>query len=229
MRHLKALGVALIAMCAFGLTTSALATLPDLSKQLVGPYPIHLLFGDNKTTLTNLKDTGGNLVMNTGLLLSLLQSELSALGKFEALFLHVEKGLLCEQTGRSNVGELLTKGTYHLVYPSLTPLTLGIAFLVEPVSFNCEKVKIKVEGCALGQITDPLSASQDVALMTATLLGDKKGKNILTEYDNAAGTAKVKCILLADFGVEFMQAEEAVEEPIHLTTLEEKMFSISPI
>jgi hypothetical protein len=231
MRHLKVLGVALIAMFAFGLTaTSAFATLPDLSVLLGGSFPIHMQFNDNGTTVTKLNDTSGNVTEGKGVLILLLQSVLSSLGEFEALFLNVKnKTKPCEQEGEKNKEEILTKGTYHLVYPSLTPLTLGIAFLVEPVAFNCEKVKVKVQGCALGQITDPLTASQDVELATGTLLGDGKGKNALTKFDNAAGTGTVECILLANFGPGFVQAEEAVGEPIHLSTLGNKMFSIGPI
>jgi hypothetical protein len=231
MRHVKTLGVALIAMLALGLTAmSAFATLPDLSIQLGGAYPIHMQFNDNGTTSVRLNDTGGDQTTYKGLLLLLLASELSALGAFGELVLNVKMATKrCEQTGEKNKEEVLIKGTYHLVYPSLTPLTLGLALSMEPVAYNCEKVKIKVQGCALAQITDPLTAAVDVELMTTTLLGDGKGKNILTKYDNAAGTGTVNCILETNFGIEFLQAEESVEESIHLSTLQNKMFSIGPI
>jgi hypothetical protein len=230
MRHLKVLGVALIAMFAFGLTaTSAFATLPDLSIALGGAYPVHLQFNDVEKTGTRLNTTAGNKLSGKGLLVLLLSTALSALGTFEALFLKVKNGTTaCEQEGEKNKEEVLTSGEFHLVYPTLSPLTLGIAFLLHLILIKCGAVKIHIEGCVVGKITHPEKASEDVELATGLLEGDKKGKNTITEYENEAGE-KVKGILLANFGTGFLQAEEAVEEPVHLETLEKKMFTISPI
>lgn len=235
MRHLKVLGVSLVAMFALGITaTSAFAVLPDLSIALEGSkYPVHLQFKDNGTTIATLNTTGGSKTEAKGVLLLLLsENKLGSGGTFEALFLNVKQGTFaCEQTGEKNKEEVLTKGTYALVYPSLSPLTLGLAFKVEPVAFTCnsKKVSVKVEGCALSKVTDPKTGTEDVELATGELKGDGKGKNLLTEYDNAEGTGKVSCQLKANFGTGFLQAEENIGEAVHLEVLEKNMFTISPI
>jgi hypothetical protein len=228
MRYLKILGVALVAMFSLGVTvTSAFATLPDISIALGGAYPIHLNFADNKETPTKLETTGGSKLEGKGLLVLLLVTELSALGTFEALFLNVKEGAKeCNSVGDKKE-EVLTKGTFHIVYPTLSPLTIGIAFLVEEVTIECAKVKVKVKGCALSSITHPKNSSEDVELITGALEG-KNGKNTLTKYDNDEGNS-VECKLEANFGTGFLQAAEIVGEPIHIVSLESKMFTIQNI
>jgi hypothetical protein len=228
MRPLKVLGVALVTMFVFGITvTSASATLPDISIALGGAYPIHMNFSDNGTTKTRLETTGTEALKGEGLLVLLLTTELSALGNFEALFLNVKEGKTsCNSVG-DKAGEVLTKGEFHIVYPSLSPLTLGVAFLVEEVVIECAKLKIKVKGCALASITHPKNSSEDVELVTSELLGEK-GKNTLTKYDNDEGN-QVGCKLEANFGTGFLQAAEVIGEPIHIVSLESKMFTIQNI
>jgi hypothetical protein len=230
MRHLKLVCVTLVAIFVLSITaTSTFALLPDISVALEGTsYPIHMNFTDNGKTPTKLETTGGNKLEGKGLLVLLLsEKELSALGTFEALFLNVKEGAKeCNSKGDKKE-EILTTGTYHIVYPTLAPLTIGVAFLVKEVEIECAKVKIKLKGCALALITHPQNSNEDVMLMTLALLG-AKGKNEHTEYENDSGSI-VKCILEANFGPGFLQADEAVGESIHLTTLANNMFTISNI
>jgi hypothetical protein len=226
MKHLKASGVALMAMFVLGVTaTSALAVLPDVSIALGGSYPIHLNFEDDKKTPTKFETTGGNKLEGKGLLVLLLSAnELSSLGAFVMAILLIKEGAKeCNSNGDKKEEELM-KGTYHIVYPSLTPLTVGVAFLIEEVEVKCAKVIIKLKGCLLAGLTDPKTSGEDVELATVVLEGSK-GKNALTEYDNTEGKS-VKCILETNFGTGFLQSDEVVGEPIHLVTLESKMFTI---
>lgn len=237
MRHLKILGVALVAMFALGITaTSALAALPDVSIALGGTYPLHLNFADNGKTATRLNTTAGNKIEGKGVATLLLWTELSSLGTFTANFLNVkEKTVACNTEGDATE-TVLTKGSAHVVFLTLTTdpenkLTLGIAFLPELVTVKCGKAVAKVEGCVVGPITDPANGTEDVTLATGTLLGDGKGKQKQTEYYENAGKL-TKCILLSNFGTGNVQSEENIGEAVHYEALFEgtlqQMYTISP-
>src|SRR6202451_625516 len=127
MKHLKLLGVALAALFALGITTATAFALPDVSLTLAGSsFPLHL----DVTLLsvaTNLSTSSGAHFEGVGVLLLLLALSLTSLGTFEALFTKVKDsfdGAECKSPG-DPLGEVLTKGTYHFVWTSLSPLTLG--------------------------------------------------------------------------------------------------------
>lgn len=225
MRHLKILGVALVAMFALGITATSAFALPDISIALGGAYPIHLQFGDNGKTKSLLETITGAALHGEGLLLLLLTKELSSLGTYEALFLNVigplPKTTNCNTEGDKK-GEVLTTGTFHVVYIKLTPLTLGIAFLTAPVTIKCEKTTTKVEGCALSTLE---AAEGELTKVSGELKGEK-GKNNLTKYFNSEGK-EVECKLLSNFGTGNQQSDEVVAEPIPLEVLEGKMFEIT--
>ncbi len=238
MRYLKILGVTLVAMFAFGITaTSALAALPDISIELGGTYPLHLNLENNGTTKTRLNNTAGGKLEGVGLATLLLVTELSSLGTFRATFSGVKQGkVACNSEGDAKE-VALTKGTFHVVFLTLTSdpekkLTIGIAFLPELVNLTCGSVKIKVEGCVVGPITDPATELEDVTLSTGTLLGNGKGKQNQSKYYNNEGKL-VGCVLLSNFGTGFVESEENVGETIHMEALFEgtlqQMFKISPI
>src|ERR1700685_521214 len=138
MKHLKLLGVALAALFALGITTATAFALPDVSLTLAGSsFPLHL----DVTLLsvaTQLSTSGGAHMEGVGFLLLLLALSLTSLGTFEALFTKVREGGTneCKSPGDPK-GEVLTKGTYHIVWTSLSPLTLGELFLVEPLTITC--------------------------------------------------------------------------------------------
>lgn len=228
MRQFKILGVAFAALLILGVTaTSAFATLPDVSALA---FPLHLNFADNGKTPTKLETVGGALTLEgEGVLLLMLAKGLGSLGSYLTLFLKVKLigGESCNTAGDAKGEVLLPENEYHVVYPSLSPLTLGVAFLVKEFSLKCGLVEIKIKGCALAKITEPTTEAE-TTLATGELKGSK-GANNLTEFDNAEGTGKVRCILEANVGAGFAQADENVEELVHLVALESGMFKISPI
>jgi hypothetical protein len=227
MSHLKASGVVFAALVVLGVTaTSAFATLPDISALA---YPLHLNFADNGTTPTKFETTAATKLEGKGVLLLLVVDKLSELGLYLIVFLHVTSGTENCNTPGDAAGEvLLGDNEVHLVYPSLSPLTLGVALLVKEVAMECGLVTIKLKGCMLAKVTHPTTGTEELALATGELTG-ANGQNTLTEYDNAAGTGKVKCILLSNFGAGFLQSDEVIGEAVHLVALEGGMFKISPI
>jgi hypothetical protein len=228
MRHFKILGVAFAALFILGVTaTSAFATLPDVSALA---FPLHLNFADNGKTATKLETLGGALALKgEGVSLLMLAKALGSLGSYTTVFLNVTLvgGESCNTAGSAKGEVAVPENEYHVVYPSLSPLTLGLAFLVKEFSFKCGLVEVKIRGCALAKITEP-STEAETTLAAGVLLGTG-GKNELTEFENAEGTGKVKCILEANVGAGFTQADETVGESVHLVALESGMFKISPI
>jgi hypothetical protein len=229
-RHFKTLGVAFAGLLVLGATaTSAFATLPVLS---AATFPLHLDFADNGTTPTTLENSAGTKLTGKGLLLLLLASSQGSLGLYLTLFLNVALGATkCNTPGDASGEVLLANGEYHLVFPSLSPLLLGIAILVAEFEIKCGLVPIKVRGCVLAKVTDPKTETEEVELATGELNGSAtKGKNELTEFDNEAGTGKVSCRLESNAsGGAFGFAAEIVGEPIHLLSLGLDKFKIAPI
>ncbi|MFI5091352.1 MAG: hypothetical protein ACHP7P_15020 [Terriglobales bacterium] len=231
MRQLKVLGVALVAIFALSITATSAFALPDAHLALGEAYPLHLNFADNGKTPIEFQSTGGGKLSGKGLLVLFLSSELSALGRYEALFLNfgISKES-CNSEG-DKTGEVLTTGDYHIVWLTLVSdpakaLTIGVAFLVLPdVVIKCGKLEITLAGCVLGSIEGENAA--DVTKVTDKLESDKKGKNLLTKYYNNEGKL-VGCTFFSQFGkgLEFLQSSVAVGEPIPLEALEKKMFTI---
>jgi hypothetical protein len=234
MRHLKVLGVALLAIFAFGMmATSAFAEglLPMihcLKEEEPKCYPLHLNFADNKVTPTVLRSTGGGKLEGKGVSVLLLTTELTSLGTFSSTFLAVKKGTTpCNSVGDAKE-VVLVKGEFHIVYIHLSPketLTIGAAFLVEPLSIECAAVTVKVLGCALAGVEG--LGQEDVTTILGLLQGDEKGKNLLTKYwDNEK---ELECKLLSDFETGEKQSEESVgtsKELITLASLNNQMFTI---
>ncbi len=237
MRHLKILGVALVAMFAFGITATSAFALPDISIALGGAYPIHLNFADNGLTLSKLNDTAGNQLSGKGLLLLFLISALSALGTFDALFLHVlqvSKKIECHSAGDKE-GEVLVSGEFHVTWLTLakkegeklvTDLTNGILYLFNELEIICGAVKVKVRGSVLSTLKEPKTETEEVTELCGKLEGNGKGKNTLTEWENDKGE-KVKAILEDNFGTGFVQTAEEVGEEICPKALEGKMFTVT--
>jgi hypothetical protein len=232
MRHLKILGMTLIAMFALGImatSASAEQVLPDIHALATIEYPLHLQFNDNGTTPSKLTDVAGNELSGKGLLLLFLLKELSALGEFEVLFLHVEKlvkgvGTPCKKAGEKATGEVLITGTFHIV-PLNTLHEDGVLYLFNELEIECGLAKVKVRGAVISTVNyKTVKESEDFTELCGKLEGNGAGKNKLTEYLNDNGT-KVKAILEAEFGNGFKQAAEEVGE-ICPVTLNKGMFSV---
>jgi hypothetical protein len=231
MKHLKILGVALAAAFAFAaMTASSVLALPDVSLTLSGStFPLHL----NVTVLTvktALQNETSNALTGEGLLLLLLLTGLSSLGSFETTFLKVTEpstGNPCNTEGAAS-GVVSLKGTFHVVYTQLTPLTLGELFLPEEVKITCGSEKIKVKGSSLSSINAVTVGSEGTELtkLGGILSGNGVGTPGLSHYYLDSG-ALATAELLSNFGSGFVKSSENVAEEVVLTALGSNMFVIT--
>jgi hypothetical protein len=231
MKHLKLLGVAAVALCAMGISTATTAfALPDVSLTLTGSaFPLHLEV-TLLTNTTNLSSASGSTAHGEGLLLLLLASELSSLGTFEALFTKVEnEGNKCfseENAAKDPEGEVLTKGTYHIVWTSLSPLTLGTLFLVLEFTLVCGATKTKVRGNVLSSLNAGASEATELTSDGGVLAGNGKGvPNLKTYYNNSGASVTAK--LEGNSGAGFAQNAEEVTGEVTVTALKGNMFVIT--
>jgi hypothetical protein len=214
-RRLGLLGGMLTAVFALGVATATSASaLPDISLTLID---LELTFNDN----------AGNLYTSIGYLLLLLTQQLTALGTFEELFLDVEdeQGEKCNSVG-DPLGEVLTKGTFHIVYTILSPLRLGILFLYAPFTIICGAAETDIRGSELVPISGAGTEGTELVSILIIFLANGKGKPSLTTYYNDGGTA-VKAKLEAEAGAGFMEAAEEDDVEITLLALKTNMFVIT--
>jgi len=237
MKHLKLLGLALTALCMVGIgTATATFALSLVSVTLSGAtYPLRLevTLLTAKTKLTNvLKE----ILKGVGLLLLLLLNEAGSSGTFEALFTSIENkaGTQCfseENSKKDPAGEVLLKGTWHLVYTSLAGSTqglqLGVLYLVSPVEQVCGAEIFKIKGDTLSSVeTLAGTETEEYTKLSGVLLGNGEGAPNITVFYNDSGTStKVK--LEANFGSGFKEADEEVEETVTVTALDGKMFTVT--
>jgi hypothetical protein len=232
MRYLKVLGAGVLAVfgvMAFVITatsSAAAVALPDVHVLSGESYPLHLNFSDNKPTVTKLSNEAGGKLLGTGLLLLFLLVGLSSLGSFEVLFLQVlepKTGNSCSTTGDS-AGEVLLKGTFHIVPTSAAGAT-AVLYLFAPFKITCGTVKNTVEGDTLSPITEKGTEGSNLTELCGTSEGNGKGEPKVKEYINDNGT-KVKTLLNSDIGgLEGESAEEVTGE-VCPEALGGKMFQI---
>ena len=235
MRHFKLLGVAVAALCMMGIATASSAfVLPDISLTLGGTYPLHL-----EVTLLTVRTALSNVVKETitgeGLLVLYLLTALGHLGTFQALFTKTVKGIEpCfseEGISKDPSGEILTKGSWHLVYTSLANSTqglqLGILYLVSPVKIKCGPIEINVKGDTLSSV-DTLAGGEatEYTSLGGILKGDGEGHPNIKFFYNEGGTS-VKAKLEANFGTGFKEAAEEISELVTVTALESNMFVVT--
>jgi hypothetical protein len=235
MKYFKFFGAALAALSALGIATASSAfALPDISITLGGAYPLHL-----EVTLTTAKTKLSNVVKENltgeGILLLYLLTALGHLGTFEALFTKVRKSTtpcFSEEGGKKDPSEeILTKGSWHLVYTSLAGsaqgLQLGILHLVAPVTIKCGAEEVLVKGDVLSSV-DALTGTEatEYTALSGVLKGNGEGGPNIKFFYNEGGTS-VKAKLEANFGTGFKEAAEEVEELITVTALESKMFVVT--
>ena len=235
MRHFKLLGVAVAALCMMGIATASSAfALPDVSITLGGAYPLHL-----EVTLltipTKLSNVVNQDIEGVGLLVLYLLTALGHLGSFEALFTKTKReGKACfsEEGGVKDPSEeILTKGSWHIVYTSLAGsaqgLQLGILHLVAPVTIKCGAEEIHVQGDILSSV-ESLAGTEatEYTSLTGILKGNGSGAPNIKFFYNEGGTS-VKAKLEANFGTGFKEAAEEVEGGVTVTALEGKMFVVT--
>jgi hypothetical protein len=235
MKYVKVLGVAFAALFALGISTASSAfALPDVSISLGGAYPLHLevTLLTLATRLTSVTGTKAKLT-GEGLLVLFLTAALTSLGTFQALFLKVVsgEGAKCSSEGDKE-GEILTKGTFHLVYTSLSGsafgLQLGVLFLVELVPLvTCGEEKIKIKGSVIGAIGEAGTEGTELTSLSAVLNGNEKGIPTFNVFYNDEGLPRL-AKLESNFGAGFVQtAEETGAAPVTTFALEGKMFNIT--
>ena len=125
------IGLTLVSVYTIDIVTATSSfALPDISVTLTGAtYPLHL-----EVTLLTVKVKLSNVVKENvsgeGLLVLALLTALGHLGTFEALFTKAKRGTTAcfsEEGGvKDPSGEILTKGSWHLVYTSLAGSTQGL-------------------------------------------------------------------------------------------------------
>jgi hypothetical protein len=237
MRHLKLLGLTLTVLFILNIATTTTAfALPDISVTLEdASYPLDL-----EVSLLTLETQLLNVVKENlhgvGLLLLYLLTALGTSGTYEALYTKAtsKSGTACfsEEGGKKDQSEeVLTKGTWHLVYTSLTGSTqglqLGILYLLSPVEVVCGTEIIKVKGDGIGSVqTLPGSEATQYTSLTTVLKGNEAGSpNIHFFYNDAEASVKAK--LEANFGSGFKEAFWEYAEPVTVPTLECKMFVVT--
>ena len=232
MKRLGALVVVAGAVASVGLTAATSFALPDMSIALGGAYPLHLQV-TLLTVKTKLTNTIEENFKGEGLLLLLLAKELTALGTFEELFTKVKIGTAeCQSevgSTKDPLGEILTRGTYHIVYTSLSPLTLGVLELIEPLKIKCGTKELNSRGSLLSSINTTTNCSTEATECTSlggVLKGNGAGVANLTTYYNDAGTAE-KAKLEFNFGSGFKGAALEIEAEVTVTALEGKMFTLT--
>jgi hypothetical protein len=215
-------GVAILAVSAFA------ATLPDISVTLTGGlYPVHVQGSTAATAKTSLETAGGGLLNGSGATLLLLTSELSTLGRFTATFTHIEnpEKIKCNTSG-APAGVVILEGEFHLVPTSLSPLNLGILFLVTEVELECPGgINIIVRGNLLGGITGIGSEGTELTGFSVAIMGEK-GKQQISEYYNDGGT-KIKTKLELEAGSGFTASSLTIAEEIKLQVLGSQMIVIT--
>jgi hypothetical protein len=218
-----ALAMTVVATSAMGpLTASALA-LPGISITLSGTYPLRLA-----TTLLSAKaqlSTATAVLKGEGVLLSLLTSEVTSAGTFEALVDHVEnsEGMKCSSSGDKE-GEVLTKGTFDVVYTSLSPATLGILYLPSEAMITCAAEKIRVRGSILSSVGSS-EESSELTQLASLFHGNGSGKPTITTYYNNSGES-IKAKLEANFGSGFEESADEIEPQVTPLASGNKMFVI---
>jgi len=232
-RLVPALATAVVLLLAVASSASAL---PDISLTLVGAtYPVHMSVTalTIKTRLTNVVKEN---LAGEGVLVIVFLNELGHLGTYEALFTNVtdKAGTKCfseENAKQDPSGEVLTKGTWHLVYTSLSGSTqglqLGVLALASPVEVICGVEVIKVKGDELGSVqTLEGTETTEYDSGTGVLLGDDEGSPNIKVFYNEAG-ASVKAKLEVNFGSGFKEGVEELGEPTTSTTPEGRMVVIT--
>ena len=232
MKYLVMLVVAAGFVINWGVTAPVTFALPDISIALGGAYPLHLQV-TLLTVATKLTNTLEENIKGEGFLVLLLVNELTALGTFDELITKYKLGTTeCQSevgSTKDPLGEILMRGTYHIVYTSLSPLTLGELSLLEPVKIRCGAKEINVKGSTLSSIntaTNCTTEATECISLGGVLKGNGAGVANLTTYYNDAGAAQ-KAKLEANFGSGFKGAALEVEAEVTVTTLEGKMFTLT--
>jgi hypothetical protein len=118
------------------------------------------------------------------------------------------------------------KGTFHIVYISLSPLTLGVLYSPETLEITCGAVKVKMKGSMLESLKLGSSEAEELTSLEGELTGNGKGKPTLKTYYNASGEAQSAKFEI-NFGVGYQEAAGEVGGKLTATAAAGKMFTIT--
>lgn len=195
MRHVKALGLVVIVLFAFGGVESATssAVLPVALPLATSSSPVKFVSKSGPTTF----QTGSTVVTGTS---DEATSEYlsTALGDFDLLLLGFKSsGVSCTGLPDTVLGSILALGTFHVVYLlNLSAKHIGVAYLLQLVHYSCSIILVRVRGCVLGLLE---RVNKKVTTNTA-VLKQKSGVNEYTTYLNEENNGSVRCNLEASVG-----------------------------
>jgi hypothetical protein len=204
MKRIRVLGVVLVAVFAFGaVAIASAAKMPEFK-----PATNEGTSSSASATFTEEKEafsikceknTGTNAV------------ESGTAGKFTETFNKCKAAGIETCTGEGQKsGVIVVKGTFMLGLIKLEESGAGIAFLIEPVKFECAGTKIEVTGCAAGPITPTETATTKFTVK----LKATKGKQEPGEFESKA------CTLTSKKGSEAARegGQEQTEEIVEKTS-----------
>jgi hypothetical protein len=223
MKRLKVFCLMMLAVSAvgFGLAGSAVAALPEVLL-LSGETGSLLLNSLTNTFVTSLETIESNAIKGKGVLVQLhFPNVNSNLGTYELLFLKVTyNGTACTSNGDNPEEVLLPKGTFHLVYDSLTVLGVAALFLVPEFKFPCKTgATTTVLVVTLGNqlvLVFPVGSEVLTSEEVRSTSLCNKGKPLDTKWWNDNGTV-LTARLEANVGAGFVTACENVEGTVFLT------------
>jgi len=214
MNKMRMLGLALLAIFALGAIAamSASAALPVGLPVATQANPVKFSDKSGPGSFDGASEVSCRTDTSSGEFLS------TSLGNFSVLFERCEASrIACTTLGTGQTsGTIRTTGEFHLVYLRRgTPPTVGIAFLINEVHFECSSlVLVRVRGCAVGPVS-PINTSVGTGGKYVVTLKRSGVKNEFTSFLNAAETGSVECKLesaLGSRGTFGQSGEETVEE-----------------
>jgi hypothetical protein len=237
MKRFKLLGVMLMVLCAMGLMATSAFALPDISITLCTGacvYPLHLNYL-SETVKGKLESASGTFIESEGLHRLYSLGELSALGTFRAIYLRFANGAepseQCLNT--ANAGEVLTEGSFHIVYTSLASsgfgLQLGTLYLLNAFTITCPAaaITIKIKGSLVGAIRTPGKENNEQLTGLKSLISGSAGKQQFRAYYNDSSGSLLAQLLCEKTGTAgFKESSQVVGGEPEATALEGKMFVI---
>jgi hypothetical protein len=204
MRHLRVLGLALLALFAVGAVASASAS-AALPQVLVGGVASAATFKGTSEPVPKLETLKGTFVECEK---SASTTEIGANGEsgtfhvtFSGKCHAVRSGVSAECTGLGDTtkGTILALGTVKFVYDKLgTELGVAAHLTLEPVHFECEafgvKELVKVSGDLLCLITPINTLTAKSAILCKQTKGDSTE---LKYWETSEGTEKITSLLTA--------------------------------
>jgi hypothetical protein len=208
--------LAVVALSMLAVVTSASAAVPSVLLLAGESFPI-TVEAHATTTVTLETLTGSKVVCSLqDLKTTYAGGVFNRISKNDSTLDGCKEGTNKCKTGTEASGTVVIKGEGVLVFISESPLIVGYLSLIPATTILCgttekpEKIKIKVEGSALGSFSATLNA--DITSSTSTFLGGK-GKPDKTSFLNESG-GTVNASLKANFGLGAEESDLNITEPL---------------